>query len=200
MCIINNDYLHVGHKLSGLCCIFAAKTYIYVKIMVKNWIVLKDEASEVNERFLGLVIFSSDELKDWLNVTLRRIEKAMYNNKTIRELISNSNVLILDGLFCKKSGVVKEQLGDLMDRISEICENIEYGRYRIQYDSHKGCDRLILGFYRIDACEMEDDTSLRLNYSNGNTTVAKAPSNTYIYSNSRNNAKKSFKLLRVYNS
>ena len=67
--------------------------------MVKNWMVLGDEAFDGNDIPVGVVRFSPNELNNWKDVAINKIKDAIARCPIVREIISWSNCLFVDGFF-----------------------------------------------------------------------------------------------------
>ena len=74
--------------------------------MVKNWLILGDEAFNSNDTPLGIFKFTLEEMKDWQNIALKQFVNIVNNNEKVKRMVFGSNYISLSGLFYKKSGII----------------------------------------------------------------------------------------------
>lgn len=118
--------------------------------MVKNWMVLGDEAFDSNNCPLGIIRFSPEEVNDWQNIAWKQFADIVNNNEIVKKMVFGSNRISLSGLFYKKSGVTLEQLDGFSRAIADECDNIEYGHVDIEFDTRKDTNMLIISFCYYD--------------------------------------------------
>ena len=127
--------------------IFAAITYINVCIMVKNWLILGDEAFNSNDTPLGIFKFTLEEMKDWQNIALKQFANIVNNNEKVKRMVFGSNFISLSGLFYKKSGVILDHLNDFANAITDECDNLLYVDTTVEFDTRKDTNILFINFY-----------------------------------------------------
>ena len=108
-----------GHKMSASFFIFAAKTYINVYIMVKNWIILGDEAFEGSESTWGRIELSKEQQSKWQNIVMEQLNSAIEKSAKVREMIDNSNIIECDFDFFEKPKVTEEEVAEFMKRLED---------------------------------------------------------------------------------
>ena len=147
MRFVNYGYsFGVGRDLSDLCFIFAPEIY-NLRFMVKNWLILGDEAFDSNDTPLGIFKFTLEEMKDWQSIAWKQFANVVNNNEIVKRMVFGCNHISLSGLFYKKSGVVLEHLNDFARAIASECDNLEYGHADIEYDTKKDTNMLFISFY-----------------------------------------------------
>lgn len=67
--------------------------------MIKNWVILGDEAFTSDDIPVGVVRFSPSELSNWKDVAINKIKDAIDKCPIVKEIISLSNCLFVDGFF-----------------------------------------------------------------------------------------------------
>lgn len=138
--------------------------------MVKNWMILGDEAFNSKNPPLGILKFDSEEVKDWQSIAWRQLADSVNNNEMVKRMVFSSNRIILRGVFYKKSGVTLEQLDDFSRAIADTCDNIEYGRVDIMYDSCKDNNMLIICFSYYEP-DMANSESTEFCYVHGDKVL-----------------------------
>ena len=131
--------------------------------MVKNWLILGDEAFDSNDFPMGIMHFSLEEMKDWHSLAWKQFADIFNNNERVRNMVFNCNAISISGLFYKKAGVILEHLKEFAKAIADECDNIEYGRTDIDYDTRKDSNMLFISFLSYDP-DMVDAKSLDFNY------------------------------------
>ena len=150
--------------------IFAAITYINVYIMVKNWLILGDEAFNSNDTPLGIFKFTLEEMKDWQNIALKQFVNIVNNNEKVKSMVFGSNFISLSGLFYKKSGIILDHLNDFANAIADECDNLLYGDLKIEFDTRKDTNILFISFYNYNQ-ESEYRSPFGFNFILGNTIM-----------------------------
>ena len=150
--------------------IFAAITYINVYIMVKNWLILGDEAFNSNDTPLGIFKFTLEEMKDWQNIALKQFVNIVNNNEKVKSMVFGSNFISLSGLFYKKSGIILDHLNDFANAIADECDNLLYGDLKIEYDTRKDTNILFISFYNYNQ-NSEYIKPFGFDYIMGNTSM-----------------------------
>lgn len=138
--------------------------------MVKNWLILGDEAFDSNDFPMGLMRFSLEEMKDWQNIAWKQFADIVNNNKRVRNMVFNCNAINISGLFYKKSGVILDHLKEFARAIADECDNIEYGHTDIDYDTRKDTNMLFITFLHFNS-EMEKTKAMGFYYVLGDTMM-----------------------------
>ena len=99
--------------------IFAAKTYINVYIMVKNWIILGDEAFENSDFVWGRIELSRMQQKYWQSIVMEQFNNAIEKSAKVREMIENSNIIECDFDFFEKPKVTEEEVAEFMKPLED---------------------------------------------------------------------------------
>jgi hypothetical protein len=118
--------------------------------MVKNWLILGDEAFDSNDTPLGIFKFTLEEMKDWQSIAWKQFANVVNNNEIVKKMVFGCNRISLSGLFYKKSGVVLEHLNDFARAIASECDKIEYGHADLEYDTRKDTNVLFITFLYYD--------------------------------------------------
>ena len=85
--------------------------------MIKNWMILGDEAYSNDDKVIGVLRFSSDELNNWKEVAINKIKDAIDKSPIVREDISLSNCVLVYGYFHKN---ICENVSDFNDFVNEL--------------------------------------------------------------------------------
>lgn len=117
--------------------------------MVKNWMLLGDEAFDGPDCPMGVLRFSQEEIKDWQEVAFNRFSDVLKQSEKVREMVRESNFLYITGLFYEKSGATDEQLRDLTNRLLEVCTNIKQEQSQLVYDSREYSNLLMISFFQL---------------------------------------------------
>ncbi len=134
--------------------------------MVKNWLILGDEAFDSDDYPMGLMRFSLEEMKDWQDIAWKQFANIVNNNEKVKRMVFGSNFISISGLFYKKAGVILEHLKEFARAIADECDNIEYGRTDIDYDTRKDTNMLFVSFLSYDP-EMANTKVMEFNYIMG---------------------------------
>ena len=54
--------------------------------MIKNWMILGDEAFNSNHEPIGVIELTSEELNDWKNIAWERFAHTVNTNEKVREM------------------------------------------------------------------------------------------------------------------
>ena len=138
--------------------------------MVKNWLILGDEAFDGNETPMGIFRFNYEEMKDWQNIAWKQFADIVNNNKKVKRMVFGSNFICLSGLFYKKSGIRLDHLYDFGKAIAAECDNLEFGDAKIMYDTRKDTNMLFISFFNLNP-DLEYVKPLGFNYILGNTIM-----------------------------
>jgi hypothetical protein len=135
--------------------------------MVKNWLILGDEAFNSNDTPMGIFKFTLEEMKDWQNIAWKQFANIVNNNEKVRRMVFGSNFISLSGLFYKKSGIILDHLNDFAKAIADECDNLVFGDAEIDYDTRKDTNMLFISFYNYNP-DSEYINPLGFNYILGN--------------------------------
>ena len=138
--------------------------------MVKNWLILGDEAFNSNDTPMGIFKFTLEEMKDWQNIAWKQFANIVNNNEKVKRMVFGSNYISLSGLFYKKSGIILDHLNDFAKAIAEECDNLVFGDAEIDYDTRKDTNMLFISFYNYSP-DLEYINPLGFNYILGNTIM-----------------------------
>lgn len=123
--------------------------------MVKNWMILGDDAFDNESMPAGVIRLASDEMDNWQEVAWSRFADVVNNNETVREMVYGCNYLYVGGSFNKKANVSFSDLHDFANYFGEVFDNLEFGRTHIDYFSSNDMNSLILMFYIYNPEEEE---------------------------------------------
>ena len=104
-----------------------------------------------------------EEMKDWQNIALKQFANIVNNNEKVKRMVFGSNFISISGLFYKKAGVILEHLKEFAKAIADECDNIEYGRTDIDYDTRKDTNMLFVSFLSYNP-DMGDTRTMEFNY------------------------------------
>ena len=101
-------------------------------IMVKNWIILGDEAFEGSDSTWGLIKLSKKQQSDWQRIVMEQLNSAIEKSAKVREMIDNNKYLTVSFGFFEKPKVTEEDVADFMKSIEKrfrdktVCYTISY--------------------------------------------------------------------------
>ena len=126
--------------------IFAAKTYINVYIMIKNWIILGDEAFEGSNSAWGRIELSKEQQSNWQNIVMKQLNSAIEKSAKVREMIDKSNIIEFDFYFFEKPKVTEDEVAAFM----KLLQN-RFGDKRIFYEvsSNREFSWVIIDFMNV---------------------------------------------------
>ncbi|WP_294242520.1 hypothetical protein [Pseudobutyrivibrio sp.] len=87
--------------------------------MVKNWILLGDEAFEGSESTWGRIELSKEQQSNWQNIVMEQLNSAIEKSAKVREMIDNSNFIELDFYFFEKPKVKEEEVDAFIKLLEE---------------------------------------------------------------------------------
>ncbi|MBP5197387.1 MAG: hypothetical protein J6035_08315 [Bacteroidaceae bacterium] len=103
-------------------------------IIVKNWILLGDEAFEGSDFVWGRIELSKEQQKNWQSIVMEQLNSAIEKSAKVREMIEKSNFIDCDFHFFEKPKVAKEEVAEFMKPLEErfkdkrIVYNVSYNR------------------------------------------------------------------------
>jgi hypothetical protein len=138
--------------------------------MVKNWMILGDEAFDSNHEPIGVIELTSEELNDWKSVAWERFAHTVNTNVKVREMVFNSNYMYIGAVFNKKSGVTYEDIDGFVNYIFQQIDDIEYYTIDITYNPNADDGKIILNF--VDYTKMRKLAPSNFLYIKGDTIVS----------------------------
>ena len=87
--------------------------------MVKNWIILGDEAFDGSDWTWGLIKLSKKQQRDWQHIVMEQLNSAIEKSAKVREMIDNNNVLTIKFDFFEKPKVTEEEVAEFMKLIEK---------------------------------------------------------------------------------
>ena len=137
--------------------------------MVKNWMILGDEAFDSKHEPIGVVELTSDELNDWNNVLWKRFAHIVNNNEKVKEMVFNSNYMYIGAVFNKKSGITYEDLDEFANYLFQQIDDIEYYTIDLTYNPNADDGTIILNF--VDYTKMKKLVPSKFLYIRGDVIV-----------------------------
>lgn len=139
--------------------------------MVKNWIMLGDDAFNSNHEPIGVIELSPEELKNWQDVAWKRFAHIVNNNEKVRDLVFNSNFLYLGAVFSKGSGVTNKDVDDFADLLYQNIDDLEYCTVDFTANPHKNDGTLIFAFGMFDEEKLQKLMPTHYTYIKGDIIV-----------------------------
>lgn len=139
--------------------------------MVKNWMMLGDEAFDSNHRPIGVIRFTPQEMKNWQKVAWERFADVVNDNQEVKNMVFGCNYLYIGGLFDRKTGISAKDLRSFAGVFKDQLDNIEFGRIHIDYDSSDDTNVLFIMFTNYDPEEEEARCLSKTMCLVGNTIV-----------------------------
>ena len=87
--------------------------------MVKNWIILGDEAFENSDFVWGRIELSRMQQKNWQSIVMEQLNRAIEKSAKVREMIENSNIIECDFDFFEKPKVTEEEVAEFMKPLED---------------------------------------------------------------------------------
>ena len=87
--------------------------------MVKNWIILGDEAFEDSDFVWGRIELSRMQQKNWQSIVMEQFNSAIEKSAKVRDMIDNSNFIELDFYFFEKPKVTEEEVDAFIKLLEE---------------------------------------------------------------------------------
>ena len=87
--------------------------------MVKNWILLGDEAFEDSESTWGRIELSRMQQKNWQSIVMKQFNNAIEKSAKVREMIDNSNFIECDFYFFEKPKITEEEVAEFMKPLED---------------------------------------------------------------------------------
>lgn len=87
--------------------------------MVKNWLILGDEAFENSDFVWGRIELSKEQQSNWQNIVMEQLNSAIEKSAKVREMIDNSNIIECDFDFFEKPKVTEEEVAEFGKLLEE---------------------------------------------------------------------------------
>jgi hypothetical protein len=87
--------------------------------MVKNWILLGDEAFENSDYVWGRIELSRMQQENWQSIVMEQFNSAIEKSAKVREMIDNSNIIECDFDFFEKPKVTEEEVAEFMKPLED---------------------------------------------------------------------------------
>jgi len=87
--------------------------------MVKNWIILGDEAFENSDFVWGRIELSRMQQENWQSIVMEQLNSAIEKSAKVREMIDNSNIIECDFDFFEKPKVTEEEVAEFMKPLED---------------------------------------------------------------------------------
>lgn len=139
--------------------------------MIKNWMMLGDEAFNSKHEPVGVIELSPEELNNWQEIAWRRFANIVNNNEKVREMVFNSNYFYLGAVFSKRSGVTKEDVDEFADALYQNIDDLEY--YTVDFSVNPRTDdgTLILSFGMYDEEKLQRLMPTHYTYIEGDMII-----------------------------
>ena len=118
--------------------------------MIKNWMILGDEAFNSKHEPIGVIELAPSELDNWQDVAWGRFAHIVNNNKRVRDLVFSSNFLYLGAVFSKSSGVTNEDINDFADVFYQNIDDLQYFNIDFNINPRTDDGTIILAFGMYD--------------------------------------------------
>lgn len=114
--------------------------------MIKNWMILGDEAFNSKHEPVGVIELSPEELDNWQDVVWGRFADIVNNNEKVRDLVFSSNYLYLGAVFSKGSGVTNEDINEFADVFYQNIDDLQYFNIDFNINPRTDDGTIILAF------------------------------------------------------
>ena len=118
--------------------------------MIKNWMILGDEAFNSKHEPVGVIELSPEELDNWQDVVWGRFADIVNNNEKVRDLVFSSNYLYLGAVFSKGSGVTNEDINEFADVFYQNIDDLQYFNIDFNINPRTDDGTIILAFGMYD--------------------------------------------------
>ena len=114
--------------------------------MVKNWVMLGDEAFKDDESPMGTIRLKKDEMDNWAEHALEQLRKAAKSSK-VQEMVKGKKVIVFDALFYKKVKVDEDMKKRLIESATAMFDGIVTGLFTYKTSTHRGDNMIFVDFY-----------------------------------------------------
>ena len=118
--------------------------------MIKNWMILGDEAFNSKHDPVGVIEIAPSELDNWQDVVWDRFADIVNNNERVRDLVFSSNYLYLGAVFSKRSGVTNKDINEFADVFYQNIDDLQYFNIDFSINPRKDDGTIILAFGMYD--------------------------------------------------
>lgn len=139
--------------------------------MIKNWIILGDEAFNSKHEPVGVIELASEELDNWQEIAWRRFADIVNNNEKVREMVFSNNYFYLGAVFSKNSGVTKEDVDEFADHIYQNIDDLEYCTVDFTVNPRTDDGTLILSFGMYDEEKLKKPMPTHYTYIKGDMII-----------------------------
>lgn len=123
--------------------------------MVKNWMILGDDAFDSESKPVGVIRLTPEEMDNWQDIVWGRFADVVNNNQLVKKMVFGCNYLYVWGSFNRKAGVSFSDLHEFALHFGEVLDNLEFGKTHIDYNSSNDTNMLFLIFNIYDPVEEE---------------------------------------------
>ena len=100
--------------------------------MVKNWIILGDEAFDGSDSY-GRIGITKEQQSNWQNIVMEQLNASIQKSYRVREMIENSNVIQIDFHFFVKPKVAVRDVVEFIKTLEERFLNKKIGSLTTSY-------------------------------------------------------------------
>lgn len=118
--------------------------------MIKNWMILGDEAFNSKHEPVGVIELAPSELDNWQDVAWDRFVDIVNNNERVRDMVFSSNFLYLGAVFSKTSGVTYKDIDEFADVFYQNIDDLMYFKIDFNVNPRTDDGTIILGFGMYD--------------------------------------------------
>ena len=125
--------------------------------MVKNWILLGDEAFEGSESTWGRIELSQEQQSNWQNIVMEQLNSAIEKSAKVREMIDNSNFIEFDFYFFVKPKVTEEEVAEFMKPLEERFKDKRVS-YKVSFN--REFSWVCIDFMNVNILPEEDESEV----------------------------------------
>lgn len=126
-------------------------------IMVKNWILLGDEAFEGSESTWGRIELTKEQQKDWQSIVMEQLNSAIEKSAKVREMIDKSNIIECDFYFFVKPKVTEEEVAEFMKPLEERFKDKRVS-YKVSFN--REFSWVVIDFMNVNIQPEEDESEV----------------------------------------
>jgi hypothetical protein len=120
--------------------------------MVKNWIILGDEAFDGSDSY-GRIGITKEQQSNWQNIVMEQLNASIQKSYRVREMIENSNVIQIDFHFFVKPKVA---VRDVVEFIKTLEERFLNKKIVYNISHNREFSSIFIDFWKVDF-DSEDD-------------------------------------------
>ena len=125
--------------------------------MVKNWILLGDEAFEGSESTWGRIELSQEQQSNWQNIVMEQLNSAIEKSAKVREMIDNSNFIELDFYFFEKPKVTEKEVDAFIKLLEERFKDKRVS-YKVSFN--REFSWVCIDFMNVNILPEEDESEV----------------------------------------